>query len=200
MSKSITFIFVFITVFSFSQKEMYEICPIKVSDSVPNSIIYNNLGEAINLKTYVGEKPTIIVFYRGGWCPYCMRHLSALRDIKNQIDSLGFNLIAITPDDFAKLDSSIVRSNNSDYTIFSDKNINAISDFGIGWQINDTLYEKYKNDYGMDIELWTNSTNHILPVPSVFIIKNGIIKFQHVDPNYSKRLSPELLLTLINFI
>jgi hypothetical protein len=23
------------------------------------------------------EKPTVLIFYRGGWCPYCMKHLQA---------------------------------------------------------------------------------------------------------------------------
>ena len=197
MKNIITLSLIFISTLSFSQQEMFDICPIKNSDSIPESIIYRDNGDSVNLKNYINDKATIIVFYRGGWCPYCMRHLSALNNIKTQIDSLEFELIAITPDDFTKLDSSVVRSDNSDYTLFSDKHINAISDFGIGWQVGDSLYSKYKNDYGMDMEWWSNSTKHILPVPAVFIVKNGVIQFQHVDPNYSKRLSSELLLALI---
>jgi peroxiredoxin len=200
MLKSILVFLIFTSTLSFSQLEMYDICPIKNSDSIPNSIVYNQTGDTMNLQNYVGKKPTIIVFYRGGWCPYCMRHLSALNEIKSQIDSLGFELIAITPDDFTKLDSSVVRSDNSEYTLFSDKDINAISDFGIGWQVTNELYLKYKNDYGMDLEWWSNSLEHILPVPAVFIVKDGIIQFQHVDPNYSKRLSAKLLLALIKSI
>jgi peroxiredoxin len=157
MLKSILVFLLFTSTLSFSQLEMYDICPIKNSDSIPNSIVYNQTGDTMNLQNYVGKKPTIIVFYRGGWCPYCMRHLSALNEIKSQIDSLGFELIAITPDDFTKLDSSVVRSDNSEYTLFSDKDINAISDFGIGWQVTNELYLKYKNDYGMDLECWSNS-------------------------------------------
>ena len=197
MLKSILFFLLFASTVSFAQQGMYDICPIKNSDSIPESLVYSQKGDTISLKNHIGNKPTIIVFYRGGWCPYCMKHLSALNEIKSKIDSLGFELVAITPDDFTKLDSSVVRSDNSDYTLFSDKDINAISDFGIGWQVTDELYLKYKNVYGMDLEWWSNSQQHILPVPAVFIVKDGIIQFQHVDPNYSKRLSPELLLALI---
>jgi peroxiredoxin len=197
MIKLLTFSLLFASTISFAQQAMFDICPIKTSDSIPESMIFRDNGESVNLKNYINEKPTIIVFYRGGWCPYCMRHLSALNDIKTQIDSLGFELIAITPDDFTKLDTSVVRSDNSDYTLFSDKDKNAITDFGIGWEVSDSLYSKYKNDYGMDLEWWSKSTKHILPVPAVFIVKNGVIQFQHVDPNYSKRLSADLLLALI---
>ena len=57
------------------------------------------------------------------------------------------------------------------------------------------MYNKY--DYGLDMEWWSNSKQHILPVPAVFIVKNGMIQFQHVDPNYSKRWSANLILAMI---
>jgi peroxiredoxin len=184
----------------FGQEEMYDICPLKNSESIPSALVYSTTGEEIDLKTSIGEKPVVLVFYRGGWCPYCMRHLSALKEIKPQIDSLGFELIAITPDEFTHLDSSVTQVGGLDYQLFSDKNCNAIDAYGIGWKITDKLYTKYKEKYDMDIEWWTGTTDHILPVPSVFIIKDGIIRYQHVDPQYKKRLSPEVLLSMLESI
>ena len=175
---------------------MYDICPIKNSEKVPQSIVYDTLGNEIELKEYIGERSVVLLFYRGGWCPYCTRHLSALHEVKSDIKKLGFELIAITPDNFNRLDSSIVRG-NVDYTLFSDKDINAITEFGIGWKVDEELYSKYKNEYGLDVEWWSGETHHVLPVSSVFIIKEGLINLQHVDPNYSKRLSPELLLSML---
>lgn len=195
---------IFLSLFSaqqvFGQNEMYDICPLKNSESIPSALLSTITGEEIDLKKYVGERPVVLVFYRGGWCPYCIRHLSALQEIKPQIDSLGFELIAITPDDFTHLDSSITRVGDLEYKLFSDKNCNAINAFGIGWKIDDKLYAKYKNKYNMDIEWWTGTTTHILPVPSVFIISDGKIQYQHVDPVYKKRLSPIVLLSMLESI
>lgn len=186
----------FVSIFSFSQEEMYDICPIKTSEEIPSALVYDTAGGEIDLKNYIQDRPAVVVFYRGGWCPYCTRHLSALQEVKNDIFELGFELIAITPDNFNRLDSSIVRG-NVDYTLFSDKDINAIDGFGIGWKINDDLYSKYKNDYGMDVEWWTGEKHHVLPVPAVFIVKEGVVENQYVNPDYSKRLKPEVLLTMI---
>ena len=185
-----------VSIFSFSQEEMYDICPIKTSEEIPSALVYDTAGGEIDLKNYIQDRPAVVVFYRGGWCPYCTRHLSALQEVKNDIFELGFELIAITPDNFNRLDSSIVRG-NVDYTLFSDKDINAIDGFGIGWKINDDLYSKYKNDYGMDVEWWTGEKHHVLPVPAVFIVKEGVVENQYVNPDYSKRLKPEVLLTMI---
>jgi peroxiredoxin len=196
--KTLALSFLLLTsIVTFGQKEMYDICPIKNSEKVPEALVYDTEGNETNLKEYIGEKPVVVVFYRGGWCPYCMRHLAALNEIKPIMDSLGVELIAITPDDFTNLDSSVVKGNGVDFKLFSDKNVSAINAFGIGWEVNDTLYAKYKNSYGMDMEWWSKSKQHTLPVPSVFIIKEGRIEYQHVNPNYSKRLSPEMLLSFI---
>jgi peroxiredoxin len=184
----------------FSQEEMYDICPIKNSQEVPSAIVYSPDGKEVNLQTYIDSNAAIVVFYRGAWCPYCTRHLSALQEAKSQIDSLGFELIAITPDDFSKLDSSTARVENLDFKLFSDKSINAINAFGIGWKINDELYQKYKDSYGIDTEWWSGSKHHILPVPSIFIVNNGKIQYQHVDPNYTQRLAPQLLISLLKAV
>ena len=182
------------------QNPAYDICPIKNSEEIPSAQVWTIDGESIDLKKLIGNEASILVFYRGGWCPYCMRHLSALGQIKDEIDSLGFNLIGITPDDYSKLDSSIVRSDEFDYTLLSDKDAMAMTAFGINWQIDEVLFKKYKDKYDIDVEWWSNSDHHMLPVPSIFIVKDGKIRLQHVDPKYSQRLSPELLIAMLKSV
>jgi peroxiredoxin len=197
MKKSLFVLFALCLNVSFSQDAMYEICPVKNSSEVPSANLWDINGEKVDIKKVASQKPTILVFYRGGWCPYCMRHLSALAEVKNELDSMGYDLVGITPDDYTNLDSSITRSKEFDYTLLSDKEANAMDAFGISWEIDDKLYEKYKDKYGLDVEWWGDSKHHKLPVPSVFIIKEGKIQLQHVDPKYSQRLSADLLLAML---
>ena len=42
-----------------------------IGDKFEDSILLNNLGEEIQLLEALDNKPTIISFYRGAWCPYC---------------------------------------------------------------------------------------------------------------------------------
>lgn len=184
----------------YAQEAMYNICPIKNSEEVPSATVFDQQGKVIDLKDYIGMDKVVLVFYRGGWCPYCTRHLSALQEVKAEIEALGFELIAVTPDDFTRLDSSVVRAGNIDYTLFSDKNVSAINAFGIGWKVNDELYTKYRDQYKMDTEWWSGAKHHVLPVPAVYVINKGTIAYQHVDPKYSQRLSPEILLSFLKSI
>ena len=72
MNKLVLFLFTFLSVFGLlAQDEIwYDICPIKNAQRVPTATIYALSGEKTELQSYIGDKPTIVVFYRGGWCPY----------------------------------------------------------------------------------------------------------------------------------
>jgi hypothetical protein len=43
------------------------VCPIKVGSTLPALTLYNLEGKEFDLKTAVSQKPTILIFYRGGW-------------------------------------------------------------------------------------------------------------------------------------
>jgi peroxiredoxin len=197
MKPFLTLLLLLVTCTCLAQNGMYDICPIKNSQEIPSAQVYDTDGKAIDLKSYVGKKKAVVVFYRGGWCGYCMKHLSALQEVKVDIDELGYELIAITPDDFLKLESSREAVEGLDYTLLSDKEANAMKAFGIAWQVTDDKFEKYKEKYSIDLEWWSASDHHLLPVPAVFIIENGKVQYQHVDPEYSERLSPEILLSFL---
>src|SRR5579859_7519723 len=76
-------------------ESVQETKPLKVGDPVPNGVLKTMSGNEIHLKTLVQEKPTIIIFYGGGWCPVCKPQLgSDLQDLKK----MGYQVLAITPD------------------------------------------------------------------------------------------------------
>ena len=84
-----------------------DISPILIGETLPNGNFQNVEGEYIQLKAILEEKPTILVFYRGGWCPYCNVQLSGLVEIEEDILELGYQIVAISPDDYKNLQSTI---------------------------------------------------------------------------------------------
>jgi len=73
-------------------------------------------GSATNLGAVTGGAPTVIIFYRGGWCPFCSAHLSGLGAIVPDLTTAGWKIVAITPEqpavlsaDLGKGDSGIPR-------------------------------------------------------------------------------------------
>lgn len=179
-----------------AQDQMFDVCPLKVGQKVPgDGSLVNSEGDSSSVAEVLSKK-TIVIFYRGGWCPYCMRHLSALHEVKEEMAALGYDLIAITPDQFDSLGVSEANA-ESDITIYSDSDADVIEAFGLGWKVDDEMHEKYVEKYELDLGKWSGDDHHILPVPAVYVIHEGVVQYQYVNPNYSVRLKPETLMAIL---
>jgi thiol-disulfide isomerase/thioredoxin len=49
-----------------------------VNDRAPDFTVKDQSGKSINLNNELKKKTVVLVFYRGEWCPYCNRELSAM--------------------------------------------------------------------------------------------------------------------------
>ena len=49
-----------------------------VGAAIPDVTLRTDKDQKFNLRQEVAGKPAVLIFYRGGWCPFCTRHLSAL--------------------------------------------------------------------------------------------------------------------------
>ncbi len=171
-----------------------EIEHLEVGDVIPAGEVRTDTGEAVGLSDLVDGKPTVLIFYRGGWCPYCNTHLSALAEIAPELEAAGFQLLAISPDRPEKLREK-PDLGKLPYTLLSDSSMDLCKSFGIAFKVDDALVVKYRDSYGIDLEGDSGETHRLLPYPSVFMVDGkGVIRFAHVDPNYKVRLDPETIM------
>ena len=166
---------------------------LKVGDSIPDVTLRTVEDKEVSLRKLVADKPAVLVFYRGGWCPYCNRHLQALATIKSDLDKEGVQLIAISMDQPGKLRETL-QKDKLDYTLLSDSDAKAVEAFGISYKVADATLERMKT-YNVDLDAATGNSDHILPHPAVFVVNTrGIIRFVHVNPNFKVRLEPAKVL------
>tara|TARA_E500000075_G_C6966381_1_gene308233 strand:+ start:872 stop:1468 length:597 start_codon:yes stop_codon:yes gene_type:complete len=171
-----------------------DISPILIGETLPNASLENLEGKYVQLKALLEEKPTVLVFYRGGWCPYCNVQLSGLVEIEKDIIELGYQILAISPDDYKNLESTI-EMNNTKYVLLSDPNGEFIQEIGIAFKTSSSLKE-YITGKGQKGE-----TSSVMPVPTLMIVdKKGVIKFEYINPNYKERISAEMLLSVLKTI
>jgi peroxiredoxin len=136
--------------------------------------------------------PVIIVFYRGGWCPYCAAHFMELRKAEDAVREMGYELLFISPDQPEKLAESLTQL-DVDYTLLSDSDMEAAKAFGIAFKVDEATINRYR-EIGIDLADSSGREHGLLPVPALFIIgTNGVIRFQYVNPNYKVRISEALL-------
>jgi peroxiredoxin len=141
----------------------------------------------------VAEKPSVIVFYRGGWCPYCNTHLAGLAKVEPRLAELGYQVLAISADRPGKVRETQEES-AFHYRLLSDSKMEAARAFGIAFEVSDATLEKYRG-YGIDLEAVSGEAHHQLPVPSVFVTgTDGIVRFAYSNPDYKVRLEPGKIL------
>jgi peroxiredoxin len=167
--------------------------PLLVGAQAPDITLKKPDGSNFELRKAAAEKPLILIFYRGGWWPYCNTQLGQLQKIESQLTALGYQIIGVSPDKPEKLAASIQKQSLT-YTLVSDSEANGSKGFGIAFRVDDQTFDKYKK-FKIDLEEYSGAKHHPLPVPAVFIVgKNGTILVQFVNPDYKVRLHPEVLL------
>ncbi len=174
-------------------KDPFEVHPILINSTIPNTSVKTINGDNILLHDVVKEKPTVFVFYRGGWCPYCTRHMAELAQVEEQILEMGYQIVGISVDRPEVLRATLEEI-ELEYTLLSDSPAEALKGFGLAFEVDQATVDRYMN-VGIDLEADSGHDHHILPAPAVYIVdQEGTVNFQYVNPNYRERISGEILL------
>jgi peroxiredoxin len=169
------------------------VTPLLLGNPLPDVELRTLEDAPITLKAAVGGKPAVLVFYRGGWCPFCMTQLSGLRLIQKDLEALGYQLIAISPDQPIFLKRTLGRESIG-YRLLSDRSAAAMRAFGIGYEVDAELLKTLAG-YNIDLEQYSGEKHHVLPVPSVYLVDEaGILQFSYVHPDYRVRVPQEVIL------
>lgn len=167
--------------------------PLAVGARLPDVTVRTEKDVPIKLAAALKSEPAVILFYRGGWCPYCTKHLTAMMDIEEKLRGEGYSIFAISTDQPSKLAATPDREKLK-YTLLSDSKMDAADAFGITFTVSDETLEKYKG-YNIDLEAASGEKHHKLPHPAVYIVdREGVIRFAHVNKDYKVRLKPEEVL------
>ncbi len=170
--------------------------PLAEGAIVPPVTLRTVEGATFDLQASLAEQPAVLIFYRGGWCPYCTRHLAALQEIEPQVLEAGYRILAISPDRPEKLAASHTE-HELNYHLLSDSDMQAARAFGLAFKVDDETLDLYQ-EYGIDLAAASGRDHSELPIPGVFVVdRQGVIQFAFADPDYTVRLEPEALLSVL---
>lgn len=168
--------------------------PMLVGNSIPILKVKDADGKPVDIKQLAKGKPTILVYYRGGWCPFCTQQLTALGKKRQQLQKLGFQLIAVSADKPSIL-KTLSESKGLGFTMYSDNTMEGAKALGIAFRVPKSTVKLYKERFRIDIEKSSGLKHDILPVPAVFVLdKKSVIAFEYVNPNYKVRLDEDVLM------
>jgi peroxiredoxin len=164
---------------------------LKAGDAAPTGLeLPDALGRRVRLAELWQHGPLVVLFYRGGWCPYCNLELRAWQQRLPELQHLGARLVAISPQ---RPDHSLstAEKNELAFPVLSDSTLDASDGFGITFTLPPELVELYGR-VGHDLPVLNGNGRWALPLPATFAIdRGGRIHFAHVDADYRQRAEPD---------
>jgi peroxiredoxin len=160
---------------------------VRAGDQLESFSLDDAFGTAVSLSDLTETGPAVIVFYRGGWCPYCNVALRTYqRELLHQLAAFGARLAAISPQ---TPDASLSTAEKAElsFTVLSDPGSRVAQRLGIAFrQADDVLDAQHK--LGLDLAKANAEGSPWLPRPTVLIVgQDRTVRFADIQPDYTAR-------------
>jgi len=160
---------------------------VAVGDKLAPFALPDATGKVRTLDDLTAAGPVVIVFYRGGWCPYCNLTLRTYeRDLLPRLTTHSARLVAISPEN---PDASLTTQEKLEltYTVLSDAGAELASALGITFHPSDEGLSAQRK-LGIDIRTTRADGGTVLPMPTVLIVdRDQAVGFVEIHPDYTGR-------------
>ncbi len=152
-----------------------------MGESFPDLVL-----EGKKLSEFAQSAGVVVTFYRGGWCPYCMKQL---KEISQNADKFGATpVLALTPEE----PEAIIQTKKKNALVINlihDKNNDASRSLGIAFQLEPAVAEEYRA-LGIPV-----SNPAVLPLAATFVLGTDLkVVYAYVNADYTQRAAlPDIL-------
>jgi peroxiredoxin len=164
---------------------------------LPDGELLDVGGQPTTLAQHLGGKPAVIVFYRGGWCPYCNITLRTYQaQLVPAMAERGIGLVAISPE---APDGSLStkESKQLTFTVLSDPGNQIGQRLGILTAPSDGA-RAAQLQLGLDLTQVNADGTTALPMPTVVIADaDGVIRWIDVHLDYTTGTEPGQILQAV---
>jgi peroxiredoxin len=166
-------------------------------DRMPDGDLLDVAGQPTTLAAALSSSPGVIVFYRGGWCPYCNIILRAYQaQLVPALAEQGIPLVAISPQ---TPDGSLSTRETKEltFTVLSDPGNQIASQLGILTAPSNGA-RAAQLQLGLDLTKVNADGTTTLPMPTVIVVDaSGIIRWIDVHVDYTTRTEPDRVLQAV---
>jgi peroxiredoxin len=170
---------------------------VAVGDKLAPFALPDATGQTRTLDELTADGPAVIVFYRGGWCPFCNVTLRTYqRDLLPELSKHSARVVAISPE---TPDASLSTQEKAElsYTVLSDSGARLASALGITFEPSEEGLAAQRT-LGADIRTTRADGGTVLPMPTVLIVDpDHIVRFVDIHPDYTGRTETEEILAAL---
>jgi peroxiredoxin len=170
---------------------------LQLGDQAPDFEALTHEGKPFKFSNSYSQRPVLLIFYRGGWCPYCNLHLQAVQSKIKEFEGLGVSVVAVSVDKPEKA-AQTVQEKTLTFDVISNADAQVLKNYKLVHEIPVELAAKYKNEYNIDLEAASGETHHIVAIPAVYVVnKIGKIIYAFANEDYTVRKNPQELLVAL---
>jgi peroxiredoxin len=154
-------------------------------------------GGEVSLSGLLADGPAVLVFYRGGWCPYCnltLRHYQS--ELVPELPRHRATLVAITPQ---KPDESLstTEKHGLQFPVLTDAGLRLAHRLGIAFEPSSETREAQLK-LGLDVSQGNAESSTELPMPTVLVVdRERVVRFVDVHPDYATRTEVPAILSAL---
>jgi peroxiredoxin len=154
-------------------------------------------GLPVDLIETAAGRPVVLVFYRGGWCPYCNVTLRAYAQALPLIERAGAAVIAVTPETPEEANRT-ARRNDLGFAVAVDRGNRFARTLGLVFDVPADLRPLYR-EIGIDLPVHNGDSSFELPIPAVYVLDAvGRVLSAHVEADFTIRADPADALAVLN--
>lgn len=159
-----------------------------VGDMAPDATLDGWDGNSVTLSNLWKQGPVVLMWYRGGWCPYCNVQLRAMQKSLDAIQGAGAKLVVLTPELPAKAKET-AQANDLEIVALHDKNNQVAKDYGILFDLPSTIVPMYRDR--LKLPEANGNDEMALPLAATYVIdSSGKISYAFLESDYKKRAEP----------
>jgi peroxiredoxin len=150
---------------------------------LPDFRAIDEQGNPMRSTQLVGS-PSVILFVRGSWCPFCNAQVEKLTSYYRDIVDLGAKLIIVTPKPL-QTTRRVARFFEVEFDFWLDDSLEAAEKLGLLHRT--AVPNSFRIEYGKDT-VW----------PTALVVdRSGIIRYTELSKHISDRPDPEVLVNVL---
>jgi peroxiredoxin len=173
---------------------------IEVGATLPDADLLDPHGATTTLYQSLGDQVAVLVFYRGGWCPYCNVALNTYQtEMVPELVRRGVALVAVSPQ-VPDGSLSTLEKNDLTFTVLSDPANHVARTVGI-LTAPSAEARAAQLELGLDLTAVNADGTTGLPMPTTIIVDAGhVVRWRDVHTNYATRSEPEQILAALDAV
>jgi peroxiredoxin len=171
-----------------------------VGTAVADTDLLDPHGATTTLYAATGGGVSVVVFYRGAWCPYCNIALATYQSqLLPQLTERGVGLVAVSPQT-PDGSLSMAEKNELTFTVVSDPGNTIASQLGILTRPS-AQARAAQLRLGLDLTTVNADATITLPMPTTTILDaDHKLRWIDVHPDYSTRTETQHILDALNHL